>query len=235
MSIASGPTVLSPSDQAAALAVVDQYGLREQLPPPVLYALLHGTGPLNSETPVVENRLIGSNRQAQEAAAGRGGRAGLRGHLGGRRLAGRGARGRPAVCAAGEHAAGAAAAGRHRALAGRAAGACFVAGGETTVTVRGRGLGGRNQEAALAAATVIAGLATIAIGTFATDGVDGPTDAAGAIVTGETIPRARENGMDPERYLDNNDSYSFFSAAGGLVVTGPTGTNVNDLWFGMVY
>ena len=110
-----------------------------------------------------------------------------------------------------------------------------MAGGETTVTVRGAGRGGRNQEAALAAAMAIAGRLNLAIGTFATDGVDGASDAAGAIVTGDTIRHARERGLDPERYLEDNDSTSFFMAAGGLLITGPTGTNVNDLWFGLAY
>ena len=112
---------------------------------------------------------------------------------------------------------------------------CFVVGGESTVTVRGGGKGGRNQEAALAAALATAGLPTVVISTFATDGVDGPTDAAGAIVTGDTVAHARALGLDPQEYLDDNDAYTFFAALGDLIVTGPTGTNVNDLWFGLVW
>ncbi len=109
--------------------------------------------------------------------------------------------------------------------------ACIVAGGETTVTLRGRGKGGRNQELALGAAALLAGLPDVALVAFGTDGEDGPTDAAGAVVTGETLQRARALGLDPQAYLQNNDSYAFFSALGDLLITGPTGTNVNDLVF----
>jgi glycerate-2-kinase len=108
--------------------------------------------------------------------------------------------------------------------------ACLLAGGELTVTVRGRGRGGRAQEFALAAALEMAGLPDVWIAGVGTDGTDGPTDAAGAIVDGETAPRARRTGINPARYLVRNDSYSFFKRAGGHIVTGPTGTNVNDVY-----
>ena len=104
-----------------------------------------------------------------------------------------------------------------------------VAGGETTVTVRGKGLGGRNQELALSAALNLEESAECVIACFSTDGVDGPTDAAGAIIDGSTLKRARLLGLDPEKYIMNNDSYSFFLKLGDLIYTGPTGTNVNDL------
>lgn len=113
--------------------------------------------------------------------------------------------------------------------------ACVVLGGETTVTVRGHGLGGRNQELALAAAIAINGLPGAMIVTLATDGSDGPTDAAGAIVTGETYRRACERGLDPRKSLVDNDSYHFFQGLGDLLVTGPTNTNVNDLTFVLVF
>jgi hydroxypyruvate reductase len=113
--------------------------------------------------------------------------------------------------------------------------ACVVAGGESTVAVRGPGTGGRNQEAALAAALAIAGQPNLVIATLATDGVDGPTDAAGAVVTGETIARARALGLDPHRHLNDNDAYPFFAALGALTLTGPTGTNVNDVLYGLAY
>ena len=113
--------------------------------------------------------------------------------------------------------------------------ACVVLGGETTVTVRGHGLGGRNQELALSAAIGIDGLAGAMIVTLATDGSDGPTDAAGAIVTGDTYRRACERGLDPHRFLADNDSYHFFQQLGDLLVTGPTNTNVNDLTFVLVF
>jgi glycerate-2-kinase len=107
-------------------------------------------------------------------------------------------------------------------------GACLVAGGETTVSVRGDGRGGRSQELALAAALALEG-APVALLAAGTDGTDGPTDAAGAIVDGETLARARAAGLDAQAHLERNDAYGFFSQAGGLVMTGPTGTNVMDL------
>jgi hydroxypyruvate reductase len=113
--------------------------------------------------------------------------------------------------------------------------ACVIAGGETTVSVRGGGTGGRNQELALSAALGIEGLRETWIAALATDGQDGPTDAAGAIVNGDTIASARQRNIDAEKYLAENDSHRFFvnlSGFGnltGLIKTGPTGTNVNDL------
>jgi len=112
--------------------------------------------------------------------------------------------------------------------------ACLVWGGETTVTVRGDGKGGRNQELALAAALALDGWPGVLVMALATDGADGPTDAAGAIVTGETAARARALGLDPRAALEANDSYPFFDALGDLIRTGPTDTNVNDLLFILV-
>jgi glycerate 2-kinase len=104
-----------------------------------------------------------------------------------------------------------------------------VAGGETTVTVTGGGLGGRNQEIALAAALKLKGLDGVVVASLSTDGVDGPTDAAGAIADGRTIVRVAKMGLNPERFLAENDSYDFFSRLNDLILTGPTGTNVNDV------
>jgi hydroxypyruvate reductase len=109
--------------------------------------------------------------------------------------------------------------------------ACIVAGGETTVTVRGQGLGGRNLEAGLGSVYDLAGVEKVALVTLGTDGEDGPTDAAGALVTGESLGNARKLQITPGGFLANNDSYHFFEQAGGLIKTGPTGTNVNDLAF----
>jgi hydroxypyruvate reductase len=108
---------------------------------------------------------------------------------------------------------------------------CVISSGETTVTVKGEGRGGRNQELALAAAELLASSEhTMALASVGTDGVDGPTDAAGAVVDTTTIERARIAALGPpSRYLDANDSYTFFEAIGDLIQTGPTGTNVGDL------
>ena len=99
------------------------------------------------------------------------------------------------------------------------------------MTLRGDGKGGRNQELALAAVRSLAGLERTALVALATDGGDGPTDAAGAIVTGSTLARARALGRDPDAHLARNDAYAFFDALGDLLRPGPTGTNVNDLAF----
>jgi hydroxypyruvate reductase len=107
--------------------------------------------------------------------------------------------------------------------------ACILSGGETTVTLKGKGKGGRNQEFALAAALEIAGWREIVILSAGTDGTDGPTDAAGAFADGETVQRAKEMGLDPWASLEENNSYPFFQALGDLLITGPTGTNVMDL------
>jgi hydroxypyruvate reductase len=104
--------------------------------------------------------------------------------------------------------------------------ACILSGGETTVTVRGKGLGGRNQEFVLAAAIEFAGATIFSAGT---DGLDGPTDAAGAIADAHTLARAAKLHLDPRAFLDNNDSYQFFEKVDGLIKTGPTGTNVMDV------
>jgi hydroxypyruvate reductase len=106
---------------------------------------------------------------------------------------------------------------------------CILSGGETTVTIKGKGKGGRNQEFALVAAIEIAGEEHMLILSGGSDGTDGPTDAAGAVVDGGTVSHARAKGMDPVEYFQRNDSYPFFEAIGGLLMTGPTRTNVMDV------
>jgi hydroxypyruvate reductase len=104
-----------------------------------------------------------------------------------------------------------------------------IYGGETTVQVRGSGRGGRNQELALAAALALDGCSGITLVSFASDGVDGPTDAAGAVVDGQTCNRIRASGMDPQAALRQNNSYQALEAAGALIRCGPSGTNLNDV------
>jgi hydroxypyruvate reductase len=106
---------------------------------------------------------------------------------------------------------------------------CLIAGGETTVTLRGNGKGGRNQELALAAVDALDGVEDVLLISMATDGDDGPTDAAGAIVSGESRHRAQKIGMQAIDYLSRNDAYPFFEALDDLLKPGYTGTNVNDL------
>jgi hydroxypyruvate reductase len=123
--------------------------------------------------------------------------------------------------------------GRRLAALGRAVRAsepvCLLGGGETTVTLRGSGSGGRNQELALAAALALAGSEDVALLAVGTDGSDGPTDAAGAVVDGGTVARGAARGADARGALAANDSHGFFAAEGGLLRTGPTRTNVMDL------
>jgi hydroxypyruvate reductase len=112
--------------------------------------------------------------------------------------------------------------------------ACILCGGETTVTIRGDGKGGRNQEFALASALGIAGMESVVVLAGGTDGNDGPTDAAGAIADGNTLARARAIGLDPFDYLRRNDAYHFFQPLEDLVITGPTRTNVMDVYMVLV-
>jgi len=224
--IASGPTAPDTSTFSDALKVLDRYRLEERVPPAVLAHLWRGSRGDIPETlkegdaafDLVENRIVGSNRQALTAAAREAEAMGLRTEILTDSLAGEARQAgvwlaRQALAARGK----------------RAGSLCLLAGGETTVTVRGPGKGGRNQEFALAFAMGIAGLAGITLLSAGTDGIDGPTDAAGAIVDGDTVPRSRLAGAEPETFLATNDSYRFFNEQGGLLVTGPTGTNVMDL------
>jgi hydroxypyruvate reductase len=112
--------------------------------------------------------------------------------------------------------------------------ACLIAGGETTVTVRGQGAGGRCQEFALALAPALATMRDVVVLAAGTDGSDGPTDAAGAVVDPTTLERARRKGLDPRRALAENDSHAFFAALDDLVVTGPTGSNLMDVYLGLI-
>lgn len=113
--------------------------------------------------------------------------------------------------------------------------ACIIAGGETTVTIKGKGKGGRNQEFALSAAMEIEGCNGVVILSAGTDGTDGPTDATGAIVDYNTCKDAREKfSQKPEEFLNNNDSYNFFKKTGEHIVTGPTMTNVMDIMISLI-
>ncbi len=216
--IASGPTIPDPTTYEDALAVVDRYGLHDHLPEGVVGHLERGRAGQIPETPNQphprhEIEIVGSGVVAAEAAAAFIRSKGVRSrvvstsHIGEARQAAVTAVRTPAD-----------------------AGEVLVFAGETTVTVTGSGSGGRNQEAALAAAIEIDGR-PITFLAGGTDGVDGPTDAAGGIVDGGTIGRGRALGLDAVTSLKDNDANTYLAATGDLVVTGPTGTNVADLWF----
>jgi hydroxypyruvate reductase len=228
-SVASGPTAPDATTFADCLRAVSRYGLERDLPPAVTEFLRRGSGGKVDETPKpgdpvfrnVQNVIVGNNREALEASRRRSEALGYK-----TLLLSSFFDGETRVVAA-----------LHGAIAKEiiATGnpidrpACLISGGETTVTIRGSGLGGRNQEFVLAAALEIAGLENIVILSGGSDGTDGPTEAAGALADGTTLARARALRLDAQSSLHNNDSYYFFHALGDLLVTGPTFTNVMDL------
>lgn len=208
--IASGPTLADATTTAEALEVLDRRGLRTAVPRSVLEHLERGALPALPGPPHLWE-VLADGATALAAAERELRNAGYKTQSLGSVLSGE------AVEAAGQMAA--------ESEPGRVDLAC----GETTVTVRGTGRGGRNQSGALAAALALDGESGV-FGAFATDGIDGPTDAAGAIVDGATASRARKAGLDPADRLADDDAYPVLAATGDLVVVGPTGTNVADLW-----
>jgi glycerate-2-kinase len=227
--IASGPTVADSTTFADALGVLKKYKLWKNTPSSIRKVLSDGKKGLISETPKtgdpafqkVYSVVLGNNRSAACAACEYLKSQGVNTLLLTSAMEGE-ARCVGTVLAsfAGEIIA------SDNPVAKPAG---IVAGGETTVAVAGKGLGGRNQELALSAALKLRKAEGYVIGSLSTDGVDGPTDAAGAIVEGNSLERAARLGMDPESYLAENDSYHFFSKLQDLIFTGPTGTNVNDI------
>lgn len=232
--VASGPAAPDPTTFADALDVIRRYGLESRLPRAALDYLRRGARGEAPETPKpgdpvfarVHTVVIGSNEHAARAALAAARAQGYRALLLTTFLEGE-AREAARVLAA-------------VARSVQEAGipvrppACLIAGGETTVTVRGEGRGGRCQEFALSAARAIRGRPGILVAAFGTDGTDGPTDAAGALADGATVDRALAQGLDPISALERNDAYPFFAALGDLIVTGPTRTNVNDLYVTLV-
>ncbi len=227
--IASGPTAPDPTTFADCIDIIDSRGIRSHLPDAVLRRFEAGVAGEIPETPgtgdpVFErtlNIVVGNNTLALNAARDE---ARLRGY-------------QPLVLSsqiAGEtrHVAT-----MHAAIAREVADtgqplkppACLISGGETTVTLKGDGKGGRNQEFALAAAIDLDGCDDITVFSCGTDGTDGPTDAAGAMADGSTVARAAALGLRADEHLARNDSYGFFQALDDLVISGPTGTNVMDL------
>ena len=227
--IASGPTAPDLTTYLEAMRVLKRRGIWDRVPTAIREAVQSGVDGGLAETPKrgnvafkrVNNVLIGSNRIACTAARASLRRSGYRvpsflGEVTGEaRVVGM----RLAHLARNEP--------RGRRWAA-------VWGGETTVTVRGKGVGGRNQELALAAAIGLRGAPEAVVVSFGTDGIDGPTDAAGAIADSTTYGRGRSMGLDPEEHLESNDSHTFFETLGDLIISGPTGTNVNDVMMALV-
>lgn len=229
--IASGPTVPDETTYNDAYEVLERYNLLDKAPASVVAHLRKGLRGEIAETPKpgdpliknIQNVIIGSNLQAAKEALNQARKEGFNALLLTTYLEGE-ARQVGSVLAGILRQV-------HHSGHPLPRPTCIIAGGETTVTLLGDGIGGRNQELALSAVSHLAGIPDIAMITLATDGSDGPTDAAGAVVTGETQTRAREIGLDSDKYLARNDAYSFFKNLGDLVMTGPTNTNVNDLTF----
>ena len=227
--IASGPTHPDATTFGDCLAIVDRYDLHDQLPVAVRQHLLAGGRGERPETPKprdpcfarAESLVIGNNRLAIDAAAHQARALGYEVLVLTSRLQGEAHQAAAALVAIAQETVE-----TNRPIARPA---CLIAGGETTVTLRGDGKGGRNQELALAAALQLGGWSAITLLAGGTDGIDGPTDAAGALADGQTLSRAQAQGLDARTFLECHDSYSFFAALDDLVITGPTGTNVMDL------
>lgn len=231
--IGSGPTVADPTTFGEALAVVDRYGLRAELPHAVLAVLEAGARGDRAETPKpgdprlarADLTVIGSRHEAMQGAARE---AAARGYLVVTR--------QEPVIGEARHAAATIAERLSRLVASVDRPLCLVSSGETTVQVTGDGRGGRNQELALALVRSLATLeAEVAVASVGTDGIDGPTSAAGAWADTTTLARAAAAGVPgPETFLARNDSNTFFATLGDLIVTGPTSTNVGDLQVALV-
>jgi glycerate 2-kinase len=227
--IASGPTAPDSTSYEDAYNVITKYGLEGTAPMAVIDVLKKGMEGRLLETPKptskvfekVENILVGNNEKATGAAREKAESQGFEAVVVSNEVQGE-AREVAAELADKTFRV------RGRLGAGSRP-VCLISGGETTVKVTRGGKGGRNMELALAFADAVAGVDGITLLSAGTDGTDGPTDAAGAMVDGSTATAAEERGVDPIEYLQNNDSYSFFEAVDGLFITGPTGTNVMDL------
>jgi len=227
--IASGPTVPDPGTFEDCMAIVRKYTIEDRLPPVVMQYLAQGAVGEREETPKpgdpvfekVQNLIVAGNREALSAAKAKAESLGYNTLVLSAMFEGETrdvarfhasiaqevvASGHP-ICAP----------------------ACILSGGETTVTLSGTGLGGRNQEFVLACVPLLEGSDNMVLMSAGTDGTDGPTDAAGAIMDDMTGERARQKGLDAVAYLENNDAYHYFDQLGDLFKTGPTQTNVMDL------
>ena len=227
--IASGPTVPDSTTFHDVLKIVQRFGIEESLPTPVSKRIREGADGRIGDTPEsgdtsfsrTQNVIVGNNRQAIHAAAQEAKSLGYNTLILSSSIEGETADVARAHAAIAREI--------HESGHPVPRPSCILSGGETTVTIRGNGKGGRNQEFALAAAKDIAGLLDTLIMSGGTDGTDGPTDAAGAFADGTTKTRAMDVGLEIEDSLTRNDSYTFFEHLGDLLMTGPTRTNVMDV------
>ena len=227
--IASGATAPDPGAFGDCIEILRRYGLSDRIPEPVRHHLSEGAKGQIDETPKpgdpifarVDNRIIGSISDALWAAEKESRRQGFTPLVLSSMIQGEAGDVAKVLCAVAKEV--------RRSGRPVPAPACLLSGGETTVTIRGDGLGGRNMELALAAGLQLSGDSRTMLLSAGTDGSDGPTDAAGAFADGSTVARAEALGISALRCLANNDAYRFFHPLGDLLVTGPTRTNVMDL------
>ncbi len=227
--IASGPTVPDPSTYRDAGDILSEYGMQEMIPANIRARIADGLEGKVKETPKpgdacfnkVSNIIVGNNSLALEAAAAQARSEGLQTLILTSYLQGEASQAGKFFGAVARQIA------KQNQPLKRPC--CILAGGETTVTLKGNGLGGRNQEMALGALEDMAGLRGAYFVTLASDGGDGPTDAAGAVVTSDSLARAKSMGLNPATFLACNDTYHFFESLNDLMKPGPTQTNVNDL------
>lgn len=220
--IASGPTFPNPTTNADALKILKKYKIDERVSGAVLQTLASDSllSDPQQQTFRVQNLIIGDNRLAAQAALEQAQREGFTAEILTNELQGE------------AREVGVMLVNHLRVSAEQMTRPfCLIAGGETTVTLEGNGKGGRNQELALAAMHELKGLKNVMLIALATDGEDGPTDAAGAVVTGESAQRAESLGLDAADHLSRHDAYVCFDTLGDLLKPGPSGTNVNDLVF----
>lgn len=216
--IASGPTVPDPTTMLDSISIIEKYDLRNKIPFSIVPALSETLKPNDQIFGKVQNTIIASNTIALQAARAQAELLGFQSRIIDSNLQGEAnVLGKELTAQLKES------------LRAAQRPFCLLAGGEATVTIKGNGKGGRNQQLALAAVDALAGLQNVLLVSIATDGEDGPTDAAGAFVTGETAQKTESLGMYAANYLLNNDAYSFFEKVDQLMKTGSSGTNVNDL------
>jgi len=227
--IASGPTVPDESTYSDCIKIIDRYKLSARLPKSVMDHFIKGAASSLLETPKpgdpvfskVQNLIVGNNRESLLAAKERAISLGYNTIILSSQIEGEAREVAHVFAAIGKEIS--------QANLPISSPACVIAGGETTVSIQGRGKGGRSQELALACAIAIDGWEGISLLSAGTDGTDGPTDAAGAFVNGATCKRARRMNSDPRDFLLTNDSYTLFASLGDLLKTGPTRTNVMDI------
>ena len=222
--IASGPTAPDPTSRVDALAILEQYSLKDKTPDLITQSFRETLKPNDPIFGRVQNILIGSNKIGLLAAQAQAEKEGFQTKI------------IQTDIQSEASLVGFELANRFKESLGRIKRPfCLLAGGESTVTLLGNGKGGRNQELALASVDILADLDNVLFVSLATDGEDGTTDAAGAVVTGDSAKRAELLGMSAADYLSRNDAYSYFDALQDLIKIGPSGTNVNDLIFCFAY